>query len=66
MAVSPITSIRLPKDILDWVDRAAKKSNVSRSQIILMLLRDYRAKNGAIRIIEQEPVLESANASIFE
>ena len=43
MANTPVTSIRLPDDLKEWLDAKAAEQNRSRANLIITILRDIRA-----------------------
>ena len=43
MANTPVTSIRLPEDLKEWLDKKAQEQNRSRANCIITILRDVKA-----------------------
>ncbi|HXP89111.1 MAG TPA: CopG family transcriptional regulator [Bryobacteraceae bacterium] len=44
--MSNTLTVRLPEDLAEWLDQAARKSGISRGQIIRMELERARASSG--------------------
>lgn len=60
-----ITTMRLPKDLMQMISRRAKKNQISRSRFVEWVLRDYvNRPDGELRDIVTGPRQEVADAPV--